>query len=256
MKEVAPLQYGVVFKKAFSNPSVFKGFVRDILQIELEIDHVETEKSFERPIGKVNTRFDLFAEDKKNRVIVDIQHVRYPDHYDRFLYYHCVAMLEQISSYEFYTPRLRVFTIVVSTSGDRQRTDVATIEFDPKDLQGKPLNEMHHRIVYLCPKYLNETTPEPYREWMAAINDSLDKTVDETAYHVPEVRQMLDMITVDSISPEEGARIIDENNIELLKQEWRKEKALEIATAMKSSGITLDQIVQLTGLTLEELIKL
>ena len=81
MKQVASLQYGVIFKKAFSQPDIFTGFVRDILGIQIEIDRVETEKSFAPLIGKVDTRFDLFAQDLKNRVLVEIQHVRFPDHY-------------------------------------------------------------------------------------------------------------------------------------------------------------------------------
>lgn len=42
MKQVASLQYGVIFKKAFCDVDVFKGFVRDILGIEINIDKVET----------------------------------------------------------------------------------------------------------------------------------------------------------------------------------------------------------------------
>jgi len=98
MKKVASLGYGVIFKKAFSNPDIFKAFVKDFIGIELQINKVETE--FFPVIGKVDTRFDLFAEDIDNRVIVDIQHVRYGDHYDRFLHYHCVALLEKNG--EFY----------------------------------------------------------------------------------------------------------------------------------------------------------
>jgi len=60
------------------------------------------EKSFDPPIGSVDSRFDLFAEDKQNRVIVDIQHVLYADHYARFLHYHCAALLEQVVSSEDY----------------------------------------------------------------------------------------------------------------------------------------------------------
>lgn len=44
MKQVASLQYGVIFKKAFSQPDIFKAFVKDIIGISLEIDKVETEK--------------------------------------------------------------------------------------------------------------------------------------------------------------------------------------------------------------------
>ncbi len=65
MIEVAPLRYGVIFKKVFSKPHIFTAFVKDMLGIEIEIDEVETEKSFSPVIGKVDSRFDLFAQDKK-----------------------------------------------------------------------------------------------------------------------------------------------------------------------------------------------
>ena len=67
MIEVASLRFGVIFKKVFSKPHIFTAFVKDILGIEIEIDKVETEKSFSPVIGNVDSRFDLFAQDKKNR---------------------------------------------------------------------------------------------------------------------------------------------------------------------------------------------
>jgi hypothetical protein len=173
MIEVASLRYGVIFKKAFSRPNIFKAFVKDFLGLDLEIDQVETEKSFSPPIGAVDSRFDLFAEDKKNRIIVDIQHARLGDHYDRFLHYHCAALLEQIANAQNYRPSRGVFTIVILTSGDEQHTDLAMIEFDPKSRSGKPLGKIPHKVLYVCPKYVTEDTPEPYREWLRAIQDSL-----------------------------------------------------------------------------------
>jgi len=92
MKQVAPLRYDVIFKKAFGEPEIFTALVNDFLDIKLEIDKVETDKVFIPPVGSVATKFDLFAEDKKNRVIVEVQHVHYPDSYDRFVYYQCSAM--------------------------------------------------------------------------------------------------------------------------------------------------------------------
>ena len=74
MKQVASLQYGVIFKKAFSQPDIFTAFVKAVLGIQFSCDKVETEKSFRPSIGNVDSRFDLFAQDEKNRVIVDIQH--------------------------------------------------------------------------------------------------------------------------------------------------------------------------------------
>ena len=43
---------------------------------KIEIEKVETEKSLDPPIGNVDVKFDLFAQDLKNRIIVDIQQHR------------------------------------------------------------------------------------------------------------------------------------------------------------------------------------
>ncbi len=117
MKQVAPLRYGVIFKKAFGQVDIFKAFVKDIIGIDLEIDRVETEKEFSQTIGSVKVKFDCYAEDTKNRIIVEIQHRNDTDHYDRFLHYHCAAMLEQIASADNYHPERTVYTIVVLTIG-------------------------------------------------------------------------------------------------------------------------------------------
>jgi predicted transposase/invertase (TIGR01784 family) len=223
MKQVASLQYGVIFKKAFCDPEIFTAFVHDVLDIEIEVDHVETEKTFDPPIGRVASRFDLYAEDEKNRIIVDIQHVRYADHYDRFLHYHCAALLEQALNAENYRPDLKVYTIVVLTSGDKHKVDVATIDFDPKDLKGRPLGELPHKIVYICPKYVDENTPARYREWLLAIDDTLDEEVEETAYKHPQVQKVFTHIGKDAITPQERARMFAQHNEAELRQTMKEE---------------------------------
>ena len=271
MQAVASLRYGVIFKKAFSQPDIFTAFVNDILGIDLIIDHVETEKSFSSPVGSVNNHFDLFAEDKINRIIVDIQHRRYADHYHRFLHYHCAALLEQAVSAKDYRPALTVYTIVVLTSGDKHGRDMSMIDFDPKDRHGQGLGEISHKIVYICPKYLNEETPEAWREWLLAINDSLDEQVDETHYHKACVQKVFASIQKNTLTPEDRARMKDEySEDELRREEWDKAeqkgheegreegakiKALDIArnlldvlddaTIAKKTGLTVTEILQL-----------
>jgi predicted transposase/invertase (TIGR01784 family) len=263
MKKVASLRYGVIFKKAFSQPAIFTAFVQDILGITLQIDHVETEKSFDPIIGKVDSRFDLFAEDKTNRIIVDIQHVRSSDHYARFLHYHCVALLEQVANAKNYSPALTVFTIVILTSGDRHKVDIATLDFDPKDRAGRPLGEIPHKILYLCPKYVNETTPEPYRQWLQAIDDSLDEEVDESLYSNPCIQDVFKLIERSAISPQELARMKEEYNQEEAQEQkylagrevGRKEEkrqfaknlldVLDIETIALKSGLSVEDVQQL-----------
>jgi len=271
MKKVESLQYGVIFKKAFCVPEIFRAFVKDFLNIDLNIDHVETEKSFKPAIGKIATRFDLFAEDKENRIVVDIQHKRLPDHYHRFLYYHCIAMVETAVSSKDYSPGLSVYTLVVLTSGDRYKKDVGIIDFDPKDIEGRPFGEISHKVMYVCPKYANDKTPAVWREWMTAINDSLDEEVDESEYTHPEILRVFDLIKKDLTTPDEYAAMKDEYSFEaLLKQkdqekhkarlEGRKEGIQETArktarNLVKLGKLSHEEISQITGLSSEEVKK-
>ncbi len=253
MKRVAPLRYDVIFKKAFSDPDIFTAFVHDVLGIRIQIDKVQTEKAFKPPIGRVASRFDLFAEDLKNWIIVDIQHVRYLDHYDAFLHYHCAAILEQVTKAENYRPKLAVYSIIVLTSGDKHTVDWATIDFDPKTRAGEGLGEIPHKVVYLCPKYVTDATPAPLREWLQAIDDTLDETVDESDYENPLIQRIFDLIEQDSISPEERARMFEEYNQEVLKQDLLKQRETEIARALLAKGMTIPLIAEVTGLDETEL---
>jgi predicted transposase/invertase (TIGR01784 family) len=262
MKQVAPLSYDVIFKKAFSVPEIFTAFVRDFVGIELEIDSVEKDKVYDPPIGNVAIKFDLYAEDNKNRVIVDVQHVRFPDHYHRFLHYHCAALLQQLVNSTDYHPGLKVFTLVILTSGDKHKKDISIIDFDPKDLEGNSLGEIDHKIIYICPKYLNKKiTPKQYHEWMEAIEDSLDEQVDETHYNNPEIKHIFDIIEKDKVSPQDRAKMFDEVKQEKLQESMEKGRQEGLKEAKEESArnllsidvLTEEQIAQVTGLTVERI---
>lgn len=224
MKYVASLRYGVIFKKAFCDVEVFTHFVKDFLGIQLEIDQVETDKFFDPPIENVDTRFDLYAEDKKNRVIVYIQHQNFSDDpYHRFLHSHCAAILEQVGRAKDYYPAWRVFTIVVLISGDKPDSAMTTVNFDPIDfVTQQPLGEIQHQVLYLSPKHLSADIPEPYHEWLQAIKDSLDEQVEETDYLNPAVLKVFDLIQRDGLTLKDRARMKEEYSLEEVKQEEYK----------------------------------
>ena len=262
MKQVESLRYDVIFKKAFGDKKIFTAFVHDILGIDLEIGVVEKDKQYNPAIGNVATKFDLYAEDKKNRVIVDIQHRRLPDHYQRFLHYHCAALLEQVVKCEDYRPKLKVFTIVVLTSGDKHKADVSVIDFDPKKRNGESLGEIEHKIIFICPKYIQDDTPKEYREWLEAIEDSLDEEVDDSHYSKPEIQSVFNMIEKDKVTPEERARMFDQHANEEFEQEiynkWQEaEQAVDkvkesTARKLKAINMSDEQIAEISGLSVDE----
>lgn len=102
MVEVIPLKYGSIFKHAFSQVDVFTQFTKDILDIDIHIDEVHTEYEYPEPIGFVKSKYDLFAEDKEKRIIVEIQQVKEYDFFDRFMYYHLIRLVEQVGGYQEY----------------------------------------------------------------------------------------------------------------------------------------------------------
>ncbi len=220
MIEVASLHYGVIFKKAFSQPSIFTAIVKDFFDVTLEIDTVETEKSFSPVVGNVDSRFDLFAEDKKNRIIVTIQHKRIADDNDHFFHYHCATLLEQVTSAYDYRSKRQVLTLVVLTSDDNHKTDISITDFEPKTLTGKGIGETQHKVIYIAPKYVTKQTPEPYQQWLRAIDDSLDGQVEENNYQSEIIQQMFALIKKDTTTPQEYARMKDE----YANEQWMRDK--------------------------------
>ena len=88
---LANLDNEIFFKKAFTDPFVFRAFVKDTIGIEVNPDKIETEKGFEPAVGNVDFRYGIFAEDVAKRVIIEIQKVEYDHNFDRFLHYHLQA---------------------------------------------------------------------------------------------------------------------------------------------------------------------
>jgi hypothetical protein len=100
--KVNPLSSGTVFKKGFSDVAIFTQMVKDFTGVNLKIEEVENEKAFIEPIASIATKFDLFAQDQENRIIVEAQHVNYSDNFDLFYYYHQIATVETIVSSKNY----------------------------------------------------------------------------------------------------------------------------------------------------------
>ncbi len=60
--QLGRLDNEVIFKKAFTDKVVFKAFVKDVLNIDIEVGTIETEKKFEPQIGYIDFELDIYAE--------------------------------------------------------------------------------------------------------------------------------------------------------------------------------------------------
>ncbi|MEN8220871.1 MAG: PD-(D/E)XK nuclease family transposase [Pseudomonadota bacterium] len=243
MKKVAPLRYDVIFKKAFGQPEMFTALVNDLLDLKIEINEVENDKVFVPSVGKVATRFDLFAEDKKNRLVIEVQHAHYSDTYERFVYYQYSAMVDLIASYSF---PVTVITLVFFTGKKTPNPNGSGIlvhDFEPRDLANGEVVEgvygQKHRLIFVFTNSVKKKkTPKNYLEWMQAIDDSLDEKVNEAGYTNPHIRRLFELIEKDQITPEEYARMKDEyNQEESEKQAEEKGNGVESAKCHRLSPL-------------------
>ncbi len=239
---VIPLKYGTVFKRAFSQPDVFCQFAKDVLEIELNIDKVHTEYKYPKPIGFVRSKYDLFAEDEEQRIIVEIQHVKEDDFFDRFLYYHLISMVEQVGGFKEYGFDKTVYTIVVLTSTPRDDSvnfSCAVSNMSPIDEHQRVVDVYPHRLVFLCPRQANEKTPPKIKKWLDFIEDSLDGKIENSDY--PDT---LSEIKDEMAWSNAKTRFIDEGRKEGIEKGKEEEREKIILQARKM-GLDDEAIAQL-----------
>ena len=243
MLQVIPLRYGTVFKKAFGDREVFSRFASDVLGIPIDIPVVHTEYSYPEAVGRVRVEYDLFGEDPVHRVIVEMQHIRAEDFFDRFLHYHLVGVVEQAANHADYRVMRDVYTLVVLTTEPREkhlRFSVAVSDMDPVNEQGARLGVYRHRLVFLNPKVINDKTPPRVRSWLELIAESLGGEGDETRYPDPLQQRVIQASVSSAISPAELARIKDESSQEnSMKSALADVARANVLLVLATRGLTL-----------------
>ena len=252
----------VIFKKAFTDKIVFKAFVRDILGIEFEVDKIETEKQFEPKIGNIDFKLDIFAESVDKRIVVEIQRVQYDYNFDRFLHYFMMTIAEQQQSAVKYNIEQTVFVIVVMTApykfvqknGDAVRDEVLLLKLNPKTLAGIKRDLYGHQMVCLNPNHPTDDTPAAMRDWLDLIYQSIhsprNPAINESNLGV---QRAASLISFENLTPEERARMKDENSRKTVEAIYKDERNREIAKAMKAEGEPIEKIMRYTGLSREEI---
>lgn len=209
---LAPLDNGTIFKKAFTDKTVFTLFVKDILGIEIEVDKIETEKKFEPKVGLIDITLDIFAESVDHRVIVEIQRVDYDYNFDRFLHYFMMALAQLQRSSEEYSIDRTVYAIVVLTAPYKInqknnkpiKDEVMITSLDPRNLDDKVVEIYGHKLVFLNHYYRGDSTPPNYRDWLDLIYESIHNP---EHYHVnlnhEGIKKVVELIEFDNLTGEQ-----------------------------------------------------
>lgn len=241
---LAPLDNSVVFKKLFRDADVLNAFIYDLLGLQLNIhpEQIETEKKFTPPIGNIDISYDIFVDDPVHRIIIEIQRVRYNDHYERFFYYFLAAILERAKSYKDYQQDRTVYTIVWLTGRTQDQTfqrSIITNSVLSETNQGEILSLYPHKLLFLNPNYVDEQTPAGVRDWMQLVSESVQNPTQPTLnFTRPIIEHATQLIDEDGLTPQEIADLIDEINY----QKHLAEKYQEGREEGREEGIRLGQL--------------
>lgn len=264
--QIARLDNEVFFKKAFTDPVVFRAFVKDIVGIEVDPEVIETEKGFSPRMGNVAFKYDIFAEDRNKRVIIEIQKVDYDYNFDRFLHYHLQGITELQRSASDYSIDKTVYTIVVVTApykmddktGKPIQDEVLVSSLNPKNLKGIEKDIYGHELIFLNPNYRGADTPGNYRDWLDLIYESI---------HNPEnprintnnsgISRAAAVVGFDNISPEEWETskidVARKKTLAIEKKIGREEREEEMIIGFIKLGVLTDeQIAKASEVAIEK----
>jgi hypothetical protein len=264
---LARLDNEVFFKKAFTDKIVFRAFVKDVVGIEVDPDKIETEKAFQPKLGNINFKYDIFAEDSKKRIIIEIQKVEYDSatarhNFDRFLHYHLQAITEQQRSSEDYTVARTVYTIVVMTAPYKinektreiYKDEVLISTLNPKNLKGIERKFFNHELIYLNPNYKGQDTPQNYRDWLDLIYESIHNPENPNVNIQNEgIKRATEIVSYENITPEEWEEAKIEASKRKVIQLSIEEREIEIAKNAVLKGADNQFIADITGLTVGQI---
>jgi DNA-binding transcriptional regulator YiaG len=234
---LANLDNEVHFKKVFTDVDVFRAFVKDVLGIDMNITKVETEKVLPSKTSAIKFRMDLFAEDKANRTVVEIQKVDYDYTYDRFTHYFTGNLVDIQRSSKTYEYAKDVYIIVVVTSAYRMtdkngkliKDDVLITDINPRTLNGEIREMLNHKLVILNSTHTTKDTPPAILDWLDLIKESMKNPENpQINKSKPAIVRAAQLAEVDNIDPEEVA--------DAKIEEMRKEMLARVEIAGEAKG--------------------
>jgi hypothetical protein len=251
----------VFFKKAFTDETVFKTFVKDVLDIDFEIGKIETEKKFSPKVGYVDFELDIYAESADKRICIEIQRVEYDHHFNRFLHYFLMLITEQQKSAKEYDIDQTVYMIVVLTApytiseknGKPILDEVLLLHFNPQTIKGEIRDLYGHQLVCLNPNHPAPDTPQGIRDWLDLIYQSIHNP-QRPALNTNNVgiRKAMELISFENLTPEERTLAKNKEAARITVAKIENRRNVEIALKMIALGTDNEFIAQVTELTIEQ----
>ena len=265
--------FKIIFGQEFSKPRLLD-FLNTLLEGERVITNLtfldkEQEAMFD---GDRSPIYDILCEtDSKEKIIVEMQNREHPNFKERMLYYASEAIVRQGErgtawNYDIKAVYMVAFTNFVLTGySDRLRIDVGLT-----DLQRGGLFSDKLRLIYLqmpCFTKEMEECENHFERWIYILKNMEILERMPWAAQNAVFRRLAEVAEVSALSKEERIKYdralkryrdtynamtgAEQKGRAEGRAEGEREKALESARRMKAKGYPVEDIAEITGLTVE-----
>jgi len=262
------------FKKLFGeepNKDLLLDFLNVLLQEEQgEIRTLTYLKNEHLGTGELDRKaiFDLYCENEKGeKFIVELQKTKQNFFKDRTVYYSTFPIREQAKRADWNYELQAVYTVaILDFVFDEDKQDKDKFRYDIKltDIETKQVFYDKLTFIYLEMPKFNKTVDEletRFDKWLYVIRNlnRLDKVPDKLRERVFE--KLFEAAEIARFTPDQVRSYEDslkyyrdmKNSLDTAKQEGREEGReegkIEIAKRALKMGLSVDDIIQLTGLS-------
>jgi predicted transposase/invertase (TIGR01784 family) len=268
-----------------ANFGVLSGLLSELLKQDIVVEELlESESNRDSKDGKSN-KLDVKAKINGGEIaIFEIQASKESDFFHRILFGTSKTVVEQLSEGDDYEEIKKVYSIDIVYFDLGEGTDYIyhgqtefrglhnkeTLLLSDRERELLPLHkqklekisagEVFPEYWLIYPKRFDEEIADTFDEWVYFFKNSTVKT-DFTAAGLEEAREKLALETMSTLERIEyeayvKSERIKANEIKTAKWEGRVEEKQENAKKMKAIGMTVEQIMQVTGLSIEEIAEL
>lgn len=270
-----PITNDYIFKKIFAkkgNESILKDFLIAILEIPIEKVEVQTEVSLEKQLEENKLgRLDIIAVLNDNTIVnIEMQVSNQYNFIERSLYYWSGNYYNDLKAGQDYRKVKKTITINILNYELFSEGPFHEIGRLKRDFQNTILTDKIEMHFIQIPKFLkgkrgNRTKLEQWMQFISQIdkrevelamkeNEEIKKANEEYEYLTGEAAERRLAFLRDKAIRDENNMIAGARDEGI--EQGEKKKQLEIAKKLLKKGMTIEEIIEITELSKEEIEKL
>ena len=270
-KDILLPKNDIVFQTLFSRgkESITKALLEDILKIKIhKLDLDKSKDLLNDNKEDKNGRLDLRAVINEDiECDIEIQLATHKKILERFLYYWAKMYVANLKIGERYENLRKTISIIIVDENIEQLREIEKActkwRITEEKYQNKILTDYFQLVIIEMPKAIKEyevNKKDEMLQWMMFLDNPEDVEVAkimEENKDIKEAKEELDKISQDDLVRRRILRAeLERMDMEQIKEDTREDTAIEIAKKMLAKNMSIETIIEVTGLKKEVIEKI